>query len=91
MYLPKRAEKELKLLEMQLQDEEELFIEEGTCGVFVHSPIGRCVSVSVFSVDIMPFFSSISPRKNSHPPRYISPTITTNLPQDATYLLATHG
>lgn len=29
MYLPKRAEKELKLLEMQLQDEEELFVQEG--------------------------------------------------------------
>ncbi|CAM9102053.1 unnamed protein product, partial [Choristocarpus tenellus] len=29
MYLPKRAEKELKLLEMQLQDEEELFLKEG--------------------------------------------------------------
>lgn len=29
MYLPKRAEKELKLLEAQLQDEEELFLKEG--------------------------------------------------------------
>lgn len=29
MYLPKRAEKELRLLEMQLRDEEELFVEEG--------------------------------------------------------------
>ena len=29
MYLPKRAEKELKLLEAQLQDEEDLFLKEG--------------------------------------------------------------
>ena len=29
MYLPKRAEKELKLLEAQLKDEEELFLKEG--------------------------------------------------------------
>lgn len=29
MYLPKRAEKELKLLEAQLQDEESLFLNEG--------------------------------------------------------------
>ncbi len=29
MYLPKRAEKELKLLEAQLQDEENLFLNEG--------------------------------------------------------------
>ena len=31
MYLPKRAEKELKLLEAQLRDEEELFLNEGEC------------------------------------------------------------
>jgi pre-mRNA-splicing factor ATP-dependent RNA helicase DHX16 len=29
LYLPKRAEKELRLLEMQLEDEEELFVREG--------------------------------------------------------------
>lgn len=29
MYLPKRAEKELRLLEMQLKDEEDLFVKEG--------------------------------------------------------------
>lgn len=36
MYLPKRAEKELKLLEAQLQDEESLFLNEGELAM--HEP-----------------------------------------------------
>lgn len=39
MYLPKRAEKELKLLEAQLQDEEDLFLKEG-------APYACCRAVS---------------------------------------------
>ena len=42
MYLPKRAEKELKLLEAQLEDEQNLFLNEGEKRSWIAGYWGRC-------------------------------------------------